>query len=109
MEPAVQAAQAFNRFARAHLRASERPSSQAAVARLIGEANGNYSAALRGVRGGSLDRVQRWLQAWAEAGEPELVLVLGAAGATVVLREEVERTAGVVRDGLKQPGPEASP
>jgi hypothetical protein len=100
---AAQAALAFDRYARAHLDATGRASSQRALAQLVGEAQGNYSAAMRGVRGGTLDRVQRWLCAWSASGEPELVLVLGAGGATVVPSQEAARIAGVARVDAELP------
>jgi len=80
----VQAAQAFNNLASRLMKEADGKAPQDWIAHLIGESSGNYSAALSGKRGGSLNRVQRWIEAWERSGYPSMKLVLGPDGATVV-------------------------
>ncbi len=82
----VQAAQAFNALAMRLMKESDGSASQDWIAHLIGEASGNYSAALSGKRGGSLKRVQRWIEAWEATSYPPMKLVLGPSGVKVVTK-----------------------
>ena len=70
----VQAARPFNSQAKRFLYSNEGRGTDKAVARVVGESPGNYSAALRGTRGGTLDRVCRWMTAWSDHGYPEMRL-----------------------------------
>lgn len=74
---ARQAAQSFLRLAKQY------GFSQTKLAALVGEAPQNFSVAVRCVRGGSLERVYRWVQAWEKAGHPKLRLVIEADDAWV--------------------------
>ncbi len=78
----VQAAQSFNSRARHFLYWTEGKATDKAVAELVGESQGNYSAALRGTRGGTLDRVCRWMTTWNAQGFPAMRLEVrgGTAG-----------------------------
>ena len=56
----------------------------ATVSRIVGESPSNFSEAMAGKRGGSLDRVARWITRWNAAGHPPFCLVAGANFAAVV-------------------------
>ena len=71
---AAQAARSFLAVAKAASEAQGVRLSQAKVAAVVGESAPNFSEAVRGTRGGSLDRVSRWISAWSRAGGVRLVL-----------------------------------
>ena len=89
--PHVQAALSFNRQARRFLIQTERAYTNEAVAKVVGESSGNYSAALRGIRGGTLDRVLRWMKAWEDAGYPSMQMVVSPGHAEVIWNPEETR------------------
>ena len=89
LQPAhVQAARSFNSRAKQFLYLTEGRATDRAVAKVIGEAPGNYSAALRGSRGGTLDRVYRWMTAWNEHGYPAMRLEIIGHSASVFWAED---------------------
>lgn len=56
---------------------------QERVASIVGEAPSNFSAAIAGTRGGSLDRVNRWMESWEKAGYPGMSLLVTRGGTEV--------------------------
>lgn len=76
---------AFDVVAREIITARGEDPTRRRIAALVGEAETNYGGALAG-RGGSLDRVQRWIVAWTAAGMPPLELRTDAGGVEVRLR-----------------------
>lgn len=56
----------------------------ATISRIVGESPSNFSEAMAGKRGGSLDRVARWIARWNAAGHPPFFLVVGEDFAEVV-------------------------
>lgn len=80
---ALVAAFAFNDSATAILREVEGTDSSARIAELVGEKRQNYHGVLHG-RGGSLDRVRRWIEHWNHQGMPPLRLVAGEGHARVI-------------------------
>ncbi len=79
----AQLALSFNEWATRHLESLGQDCSQRRVAHIVGENPGNYSAALKGLRGGSVERVRRWLERWEDADYPPLVIKVRPEGAMV--------------------------